>query len=51
MVNDLLKIPLHPPLSKGEILSPPFFKGRLGGISKGLNFYNWYNMNKTRSKF
>jgi hypothetical protein len=26
------EIPLHPPFSKGEILSPPFIKGRLGGI-------------------
>ena len=26
-------IPLHPPLSKGGKLSPPFEKGRLGGIS------------------
>jgi hypothetical protein len=32
---ELLKtdlIPLHPPLSKGGDLSPPFGKGRLGGI-------------------
>jgi len=25
-------IPLHPPLSKGGKISPPFGKGRLGGI-------------------
>jgi hypothetical protein len=39
------KIPLHPPLQKGERSSPPFGffflpeagKGRLGGIFKALN--------------
>jgi hypothetical protein len=28
-------IPLYPPLSKGGDLSPPFGKGRLGGILEG----------------
>jgi len=36
-------IPLSPPLSKGGDLSPPFGKGRLGGILQGdfkqLNCY------------
>jgi hypothetical protein len=36
-------IPLYPPLSKGGDLSPPFGKGRLGGILQGdfkqLNCY------------
>ena len=38
MKNDVQKcqkspeIPLRPPFSKVEILSPPFIKGRLGGI-------------------
>jgi hypothetical protein len=27
------EIPLNPPFSKGETISPPFIKGRLGGIS------------------
>jgi hypothetical protein len=26
------EIPLYPPFSKGEILSPPFIKGRLEGF-------------------
>jgi hypothetical protein len=29
-------IPLHPPLSKGGNISPPFEKGRWGGILKDL---------------
>jgi hypothetical protein len=26
------EIPLNPPFSKGETISPPFGKGRVGGI-------------------
>jgi len=26
------KIPLNPPFPRGEVFSPPFEKGRLGGI-------------------
>jgi hypothetical protein len=33
------KIPLNPLFSKGETPSPPFVKGRLGGILKWLNNY------------
>jgi hypothetical protein len=44
----LSEIPLNPPFSKGENLSsPPFKKGRLGGISespfqtaKGIQFFS-----------
>ena len=34
------KIPLFPPFPKGDISSPPFGKGRLGGIFKALKCYD-----------